>query len=42
MQEYDADELLNELIEIIEINEKSVGPTIKDFIESFNLEGDDG
>ena len=39
MQEYDADGLLNELIEI---NEKSVGPTIEDFIESFNLEGDDG
>ena len=37
--EYDADELLNELIEI---NEKSAGPTIEDFIESFNLEGDDG
>ena len=39
MQEYDADELLNELIEI---NEKSAGPNIEDFIESFNLEGDDG
>lgn len=37
--EYDADELLNELIEI---NEKSAGPTIEDFIESFNLEGEDG
>ena len=39
MQKYDADELLNELIEI---NEKSAGSTIEDFIESFNLEGDDG
>ena len=37
--EYNADELLNELIEI---NEKSAGPTIEDFIESFNLEGEDG
>ena len=39
MQKYDVDELLNELIEI---NEKSAGPTIEDFIESFNLEGEDG
>lgn len=39
MQKYDADELLNELIEI---NEKSAGPTIEDFIESFNLEDEDG
>lgn len=39
MQKYDADELLNKLIEI---NEKSAGPTIEDFIESFNLEGEDG
>ena len=39
MQKYDADELLNELIEI---NEKSAGPTIEDFIGSFNLEGGDG
>ena len=39
MQEYAADEVLNELIEI---NERSVGPTIEDFIESFNIEDDDG